>query len=55
VRAVSPGSIDKTTVAMDSGEMSFGIFQYNEIIESVVMQNKDSFSKLKELHDLLKR
>lgn len=55
VRAVSPGSIDKTTVAMDSGEMSFGIFQYNEIIESIVMQNKDSFSKLKELHDLLKK
>ena len=55
VRAVSPGSIDKTTVAMDSGEMSFEVFQYNKTIERIVMQNKDSFSKLKELHDLIKK
>ncbi len=36
VRAVSPGSIDKTTIAMDSGEMSFEIFDYKGSIEQII-------------------
>ncbi len=53
VRAVSPVSIDKTTVAMDSGEMSFEIFQYSKDVDRIIQENKDSFSKLEELHTLI--
>jgi hypothetical protein len=53
IRAVSSASIDKTTVSMNSGEMSFEIFQYNSDIDRIIEDNKDSFSKLKELHNLI--
>jgi len=53
VRAVSLVSIDKATVAMDSGEMSFEIFQYSKNVDRIIRENKDSFSKLEELHTLI--
>lgn len=54
VRAVSLSSIDKTTVVMDSGEMSFGIFDYNDGIERIITNTKlGSFGKLKEMHTIL--
>ncbi len=53
VRVVSPASIDKTTVAMDSGEMSFKIFQYNNDIDKIIRKNENSFFKLEKLSDLI--
>lgn len=47
VRAVSNSSIDKTTVSMDSGEMSFEIFDYDKKIEDIILNNSvKSFPKL---------
>lgn len=53
IRAVSPTSIDKTTVAMDSGEMSFEIFDYREAIEEII--RNDSKKSLEKLEMLQKR
>lgn len=54
IAAASPASVDKTTVAMDSGEMSFEIFDYNESIEKVIDDPKlSSIEKLKTMHRLL--
>ena len=54
VRAVSPTSVDKTTVAMDSGEMSFEIFDYGDDIEDIVKdESKKSLEKLKTLQGRL--
>ncbi len=54
VSAVSASSIDKTTVAMDSGEMSFEIFNYGNDIERIIKdQSKKSLEKLKILQGRL--
>lgn len=54
VSAVSPSSIDKTTVRMDSGEMSFSIFDYSSaglepLVESAYDSPKGNLAILKEL------
>jgi hypothetical protein len=55
IRAVSPTSIDKTTVAMDSGEMSFQIFDYKDDMEEIIENDsKKSLEKLKMLQKRLK-
>jgi len=54
VRAVSTASIDKTTVAMDGGEMSFEIFDYEDDIEDIIEdESKRSLEKLKSLQGRL--
>lgn len=54
IKAVSPGSIDKTTVAMDRGEMSFEIFDYTKEIEQIIdNETLNSFDKLKNLQQKL--
>lgn len=53
IRAVSQTSIDKTTVAMDSGEMSFDIFDYKAEIGDIV--NKETIKSLGKLKMLQKR
>jgi len=54
VSAVAVGSIDKTTVSFDSGEMSFEIFDYSDDVEAIVV-NKDirNFEKLIKLSEKL--
>ena len=47
VRAVASGSIDKTTVAFDRGEMSFEVFDYTEQLEKIVNDQMKSDAKLK--------
>jgi len=46
VRAVATSSVDKTTVAFDSGEMSFEIFDYTKTVEDIVTSSLDSKAKL---------
>lgn len=54
VRAVSPSSIDKTTVSMDSGEMSFEIFDYTDEVEQIIDNERwGSIDKLKKLYEKL--
>jgi len=54
IAAVSSSSIDKATVSMDKGEMSFELFDYlPAIIEEIVTSDRGSHSKLSELRELL--
>jgi len=54
VSAVSPSSIDKTTVRMDSGEMSFSMFDYSQavlepLVESAYNRQRVNLKVLREL------
>jgi hypothetical protein len=52
IQSVSPSSINHTMVAMDSGQMSFDIFDYDASIENLIEDNsKKSFEKLKILQN----
>lgn len=53
VSAVAGGSVDKTTVSFDSGEMSFEIFDYDESVEKVVTSQSTNFEKLKTFAQVL--
>jgi len=54
VSVAARGSIDKTTVAMDSGEMSFEIFDYDSSIEKLAANTElGSFDKLKKMRTKL--
>ena len=53
VSAVASSSIDKTTVSLDSGEMSFEIFDYDGNIEKIVSSSENNFDKLKKLSHVL--
>ncbi len=49
VKSVASSSIDKITVAIDSGEMSFEIFDYTDDVENIISSNVDSITKLENL------
>jgi hypothetical protein len=54
IMAVSSSSIDKTNVVVDKGEMSFGLFDYNEESINEILERKiDSIAKMKALAELL--
>jgi hypothetical protein len=53
VAAVASSSVDKTTVSFDSGEMSFGMFDYAPEIERVLGTNGSAVDKLRQLSTLL--
>jgi len=53
VRSVSANSIDKTTVGMDNGEMSFAIFDYTEEVKNQLESSKSPFEILDNLNKLL--
>lgn len=54
VSAAASSSIDKTTVSMDSGEMSFELFGYvPSQIEGITESNVPSFEKLEQLSHIL--
>lgn len=53
VSAVSSGSIDKTTVSFDSGEMSFELFDYSEEVEQIINEENTNFKKLVKLSTIL--
>lgn len=51
VKAVATASIDKATVQMDSGEMSYEIFDYTPDIEKLIESTIRPIEKLKRLRD----
>jgi len=53
IKAVASSSIAKTTVEMNSGEMSFEVFNYKPEIDQIIMQTITSIDKLHETHSLL--
>lgn len=53
VSAVATSSIAKTTVEMNSGEMSFEIFNYVDEVNQIVKQTTSSTNKLRKMHALL--
>lgn len=52
-RPVAASSIDKTTVKIDSGEMSFAIFDYNNDVIKTLTSSGDPFEILGNLNNLL--
>lgn len=53
IRAVSPSSIARTTLEMNSGEMSFELFSYTIEIDKIIEEDNPSIDKLKNLYNLL--
>lgn len=53
ISAVASSSVDKTTVSLDSGEMSFAIFDYKPYIDEIVNGNESSLNKLTKLASIL--
>ena len=53
ISAASPSSIDKTAVAVDSGEMSFEMFDFDESMIAEVMEHASNIGKIKALNKLL--
>lgn len=54
VASTAGTSIDKTTISMDSGEMGFEMFAYNQAhVDGVIQSSKTPFEKLDELARLL--
>ncbi|NMH28721.1 Z1 domain-containing protein [Flavobacterium silvaticum] len=54
VSAVASSSIDNTTVAVDRGEMSFSLFEYDSASTSVIIESSTSnLTKLEALSNLL--
>lgn len=49
VSVASDSSIDKATVALDKGEMSFGIFDFSPELDEIVSKDPKSLGTLKEL------
>jgi hypothetical protein len=49
VSVASNASIDKATVALDKGEMSFGIFDYSKSLDALVQNDQSSIDTLKTL------
>src|SRR3989344_1143223 len=54
ITAVASGSIDKTNVIVDKGEMSFNIFDFEpDAINEILVQNINPVQKIKALSELL--
>lgn len=53
VSAVAAGSIDKTTVSFDSGEMSFEIFDYDNQVEKTIVSKASNLERLKIIAQVL--
>jgi hypothetical protein len=49
VAVAANASIDKATVALDKGEMSFGMFDYSDELDGIVSQDQSSFDTLRKL------
>jgi len=50
VSVAADSSIDKATVALDKGEMSFGMFEYSEALDDIVSKDPTNINMLEELH-----
>jgi hypothetical protein len=53
ISPVASNSIDRSTVDLDRGEMSFGLFDYTEKVQKLLMSSKSDKDKLTQLAALL--
>lgn len=51
VSVAAESSINKATVALDKGEMSFGMFDYEPDLDAIVLSNQSSLETLKKLRE----
>jgi hypothetical protein len=51
VAVAGSASIDKATVALDKGEMSFGLFDFDSSLDSVVLQDQTAVTTLQALRN----
>ena len=51
VSVAAESSINKATVALDKGEMSFGMFDYSAELDDIVLSDQNSVETLKKLRD----
>jgi hypothetical protein len=51
VSVAAESSINKATVALDKGEMSFGMFNYSAELDDIVLSDPNSVETLKKLRD----
>ena len=49
VSVAAKSSIDNATVVLDKGEMSFGMFDYTDDLDAIVLENPTSIDTLKKL------
>jgi len=49
IAAAASSSIDRSTVDLDKGEMSFSLFDYDPVIEGIIGENVDAFEKMDRL------
>ena len=49
IAAAASSSIDRSTVDLDKGEMSFSLFDYDPTLEAIVDQHVDPFEKMERL------
>ncbi|MEQ1755166.1 MAG: Z1 domain-containing protein [Micropepsaceae bacterium] len=53
IQAVASSSIDRSTVDLDRGEMSFSVFDYSPEIEAIVESTTTTFDKMEQLANIL--
>jgi hypothetical protein len=51
ISVAAPSSINKATVALDKGEMSFGMFDYSNDLDAIVTKGQASITTLHELRN----
>ena len=51
IAAAASSSIDRSTVDLDKGEMSFSLFDYDPKIETILDEDVDAFEKMERLSD----
>jgi hypothetical protein len=51
IGVASKPSIDKATVVLDKGEMSFGMFAYSADLDAVILEDQSSVETLRKLRD----
>ncbi|MGE3424960.1 MAG: Z1 domain-containing protein [Dehalococcoidia bacterium] len=53
IAAVSRASVNRAMLSMNSGEMSFGVFDYEASIEEIILQGESALSRLEKLANRL--
>ena len=51
VAVAADASIDKSTVVLDKGEMSFGMFDYSSDLDAIALRDQTSIGTLKKLRE----
>jgi Z1 domain len=53
ISPVSSSSIDRSTVDLNRGSMSFGLFDYSSLVNQILTSNESTTDRLRKLHEAL--